>query len=178
MMYGRYLMKPLLLYLATGVLMSLLFWINVTTMKYSRGLEDMMDMVQVVGSKKAQIQKDTQRINGRIREFDSLLPGLLAGSSDRELLLLGVDRIEASSKGDSLLITEIREGDSEVALPIELTFAFDGYHGLLRRLDYLESGMFPFFRFNSLSYTKAPSDTALCTITGELVMPAGRGAPE
>jgi hypothetical protein len=68
------------------------------------------------------------------------------------------------------------EGDSEVALPIELTFAFDGYYSILRRLDYLENRMFPFFRFNSLSFSKAPSSTALCTITGELVMPAGGGS--
>jgi hypothetical protein len=172
-MYGQYLMKPLLLYLAIGSLMSLLLWVNVTVVKHGRGLEAMMDTVRVVGEKKAQIQKDTEQISARIREFDGLLPGLPAGSSDRELLLLGVDGLESDFPGDSLLITDIREGDSEVALPIELTFAFDGYYGLLHRLDYLEGRMFPFFRFNSLSFSKVPSDSALCTITGELIMPSG-----
>jgi hypothetical protein len=177
-MYGQHLMKPLLVYLGVSALMSLLLWGNVAVMKYGSGLEGMMDTVRVVGEKKAQIQKDTEQINARIREFDGLLPGLPAGSSDRELLLLGVDGIESDFPGDSLLVTEISEGDSEVALPIELTFAFDGYYGLLRRLDYLEGRMFPFFRFGSLSFSKVPSDSALCTITGELIMPAGGVAPK
>ncbi|GAB4389905.1 MAG: hypothetical protein Kow0025_18320 [Thermodesulfovibrionales bacterium] len=172
-MYARYLMRSFPAYFLTGALLSALIWVQVAALRYNRGLEEAVETVRVASSKKADIARDTGEIDARIGEVDGLLRGVSESASDVELLLMGADRVKAAFHGDTLHISEIRRGEGEVALPVELAFQFDGYYGLLRRLDYLESGAFPFFRFSALSFSKSASDTALCTINGELVVPGG-----
>lgn len=174
-MYGKYLARQLPFYLIMGILCSILLGINVTVMKYNRSLGTIIEKSGILNARKMQMKKDTDEVALRGKEIRGMRPEGFWDTSGDEFILKAVDDIRARMKEDILTVATINREPSEFALDIGLSFNFDTYYQVLRRLYDLDQMTFPFFRFTSFSFQKDQPERALCRIQGNIVMPVPGG---
>lgn len=173
-MYGEYLARKLPYYLVLGTLCSILVALNITVMKYNGSLGAIAERMEVLDAKSQQMEKDTDALAGRLKEFRTMRPERFWETTGDEYILKAVDDIRQRMHGDVLAVTDINRRPSELALSMELSFSFDSYRQVLGRLVDLERMTLPFFRFTSFSFQKEQPDRALCSIRGSIVIPAAR----
>lgn len=174
-MYGEYLAHKLPLYWVAGILCALLMGSNAALMKYNRSLKAITEKTGALDVKKMLMKRDTHEVALRVKELQGLRPEGFWHTPPEEFILKAIDDTRRRMKGDVLTVATINREASQLSLPIELTFNFDTYARVVQRLYDLERMTFPFFQLTSFSFQKEQPERALCTVRGNLVIPATGG---
>jgi len=174
-MYEGFIRARMPLFMVTGVIFALLLGGNIALMKYNLALEMLIRKTRAVDVKKRHIMRDTEDIRRRLALLGRMVPRSMTDVSGREMILRATDALKTRFRGDTVSVSEMTSGLNEIYLPVEISFAFDGYYRLLSRLRSLEHKSFPFFRFSTLSFSRKKGGAASCVIRGDLVMPATGG---
>lgn len=173
-MYSAFLLKRLPLYLGTGLICALLFSINLWLVGKNETLAETIDSMQMLTGKEARVREQTKQLAGLRADLRKSLSERPARQTAREQLLFGMDAARNAGDGVSISLGDLVARNGEMAFPFEASFAYGGYSALLRRVDGLENGSFPFFRFSSFSFKKE-GGSETCRISGELLAPMLEG---
>jgi hypothetical protein len=175
MMYRRFLWKRMPAYLLTGGICALLLGVNIWMFRSNSRLGAMVDILQSLVGKRQQISAETKRLRSIVTDIQHSIPSDNQGENGLHQLLLGVDHSKSNLAGVSMIIGEPGIGGEEFTIPVEISFSYDGYGSMLKKIGVMESCAFPYFRFSTFVFDRGQAPPGSCLLKGELVSPAGGG---
>lgn len=166
-------------HLAAGIIFSLALLAYILTSNYRSSVIDINSRIASISSNVSVMAGDTAKIKARQEEVLRALPPGLASSSQREMMLLSVEKLKTTIRGATVSLDEFSENNATLTLPVVIEFDSSSFEEGVKEIQKIRSHNLPFFEFRNIDIRRLEGSysSARYKIEGVMTMPAGGIAP-
>lgn len=161
-------------HLASGVLFAVALSAYILASGYRTSVVDIGSKVAVMGSNAVLMAEDTRRMEERQARVRAALPAGYDKGSQREAMLLFVERLRSSIPGAAVSLDEFSESGPDILLPVAVEFETASFEEAVRAVAATRSSRMPYFEIKNIDARRLDGSfsSARYKIEGVVTMPA------